>query len=140
MDPQPAAARSQSAAARSPNATSPADAHAWFARKLSLETDPADVRAAQKAGKTDFLLIDTRTRQAFEAGHLPGALSLPHAEMDAATTASLPRDALLVTYCWSASCNASTKGALKLSALGFTVKEMIGGIAAWKADGHPIEA
>ena len=110
-----------------------------FARKLAFETDPADVRAAQLAGAADFVLVDTRTRKAFDAGHLPGALSLPHATIDPATTAALPRSATIVTYCWSASCNASTKGAVKLAALGFRVKELIGGIAAWTADGYPVE-
>lgn len=43
------------------------------------------------------------------------------------------------TYCDGIGCNASTKGVLKLSELGYKVKELIGGIDWWKRDGYPIE-
>ncbi|MGL5793595.1 MAG: rhodanese-like domain-containing protein, partial [Waterburya sp.] len=34
-------------------------------------------------------------------------------------------------------CNASTKGALAMTKLGFRVKELMGGLNWWKRDGHP---
>jgi rhodanese-related sulfurtransferase len=40
-----------------------------------------------------------------------------------------------VTYCDGIGCNASTKAAVKLSRLGYRVKEMIGGIDWWRRDG-----
>jgi len=36
-------------------------------------------------------------------------------------------------------CNASTKGALNMTRLGFTVKELIGGLDWWKRDGYATE-
>jgi 3-mercaptopyruvate sulfurtransferase SseA len=44
-----------------------------------------------------------------------------------------------VVYCWSATCNAATKAAGRLSALGIQVKEMIGGLDAWIREGYPVE-
>jgi rhodanese-related sulfurtransferase len=46
---------------------------------------------------------------------------------------------VVVTYCWGPGCNAATKGAARLAALGFRVKEMIGGIEYWRREGHPVE-
>ncbi|MDR7315693.1 rhodanese-like domain-containing protein [Brevibacillus nitrificans] len=46
---------------------------------------------------------------------------------------------LLVVYCWSPACNGATKGAAKLAALGFRVKEMIGGMEYWRREGNPVE-
>ena len=37
--------------------------------------------------------------------------------------AEFPKDRLLVVYCWGPGCNGATKAAVKLSALGFSVKE-----------------
>ena len=123
-------------------ATPPAPPHAaqaYFLGKLQFETDPADVYTDMQHGETGFIVVDTRSPAAFVAGHIPGAISLPHSTMSVETTAALPKDTLMVTYCWGPGCNAATKGAAKLAALGFTVKEMIGGIHAWKDEGYAVE-
>jgi rhodanese-related sulfurtransferase len=59
--------------------------------------------------------------------------------MSNTTTAALDRNALVVTYCDGIGCNASTKGALNMTKLGFRVKELIGGLDWWKRDSHPTE-
>jgi rhodanese-related sulfurtransferase len=120
-------------------AADPGDAQAYFARKLACETDPADVWDDLQRGVADFVLIDTRSAEAYAAGHLPGAISLPHRQITPATVAALPPGKLLVTYCWSPACNAGTKGARKLAALGLPVKEMIGGYEYWLKEGYPSE-
>ncbi len=107
-------------------AASPADAAAHFAARLAFETDAADVAAALESGEPDFVLVDVRSRAAFEAGHLPGAISLPYAEIDAGTATALP-DGLVVVYCWGPGCNAAQHGALRLARHGRAVKEMLGG-------------
>lgn len=121
-------------------AAPPAEAAAHFRNRLAFETDPADVAAHLAVDPTSIVLVDTRSREAYADAHLPGAVSLPHATIDAAALAGLPTDALVVTYCWSISCNAGTKGAARIAALGRPVKEMIGGIAAWRAEGYPVES
>lgn len=106
-----------------------------FEGKLRLEVDPADVHFDFEKGIRTFVVVDTRSKEDFEREHIPGAVSLPHRQMNAGTTRDLPRDQIIVTYCWGPACNASTKGALKLARLGFNVKELIGGIEGWKGDG-----
>jgi len=44
-----------------------------------------------------------------------------------------------VTYCDGIFCNASTKAAAKLTALGFRVKEMLDGMEGWREEGYPVE-
>jgi len=59
--------------------------------------------------------------------------------IDATSTANLPRDKVLVTYCDGVFCNTSTKAAARLTALGFRVKEMLDGMNGWKVEGYPVE-
>jgi rhodanese-related sulfurtransferase len=105
----------------------------FFESKLRFEIDDFDLFAALNAGEK-IVVIDTRKREAYEAEHIAGALRLPHAEMNEASTANFDRDLLYVTYCQGIECNGSTKGALNMSKLGFRVKDFVGGIAGWKLD------
>lgn len=116
----------------------PALAARHFVAKLAFETDPADLAAELTVDGSRVIPVDTRQPHAYAAGHLPGAINLPHATIDEITTAGLDRSAVYVTYCWGPACNASTKGAAKLAGLGFSVKELIGGISAWEAEGFEV--
>lgn len=109
-----------------------------YSNKLAYEIDSWDLKVALENGD-NVIVIDARSSQAFEAEHIPGAISLPHRTMSASTTDALDRDALVVTYCDGIGCNASTKGALNMTKLGFRVKELMGGLDWWKRDGHPTE-
>lgn len=114
---------------------------AHYENKLAYEIDAWDLQQALAqsgtAGAPVLILVDTRSPQAYQEEHLPGAINLPHRTMDATSTAHLNREAQIVTYCDGIGCNASTKGALKLVRLGFHVKELIGGLDWWKRDAHP---
>lgn len=110
-----------------------------FLARLSVETDVADVWSDLQNGVSEFQLIDVRSESAYQEAHLPGALSLPHPTICEESTAMLDSGKLLVVYCWSPACNGATKGAAKLAALGFRVKEMLGGMEYWRREGHPVE-
>jgi rhodanese-related sulfurtransferase len=120
-------------------AASPEAAQAHFLSRLSVETDPWDVKTDMERGRADFVVLDTRSREDYEARHIAGAISLPHRTMNAETTAHLPKDKVMVTYCWGPGCNSSTKGALRLASLGFRVKELIGGLEYWIKEGGQVE-
>ena len=109
-----------------------------YRHKLEFEIDSWDLKVAREAGER-ITVIDARSRQAFAREHIPGAISLPHREMSQESAAAIDRGALVVTYCDGIGCNASTKGALRMSELGFRTKELIGGLDWWKRDGHPTE-
>ncbi|WP_336775797.1 rhodanese-like domain-containing protein [Paenibacillus sp. MMO-58] len=120
-------------------AAAPEATHRHYMNKLSVETDVADVYYDMQHGLNDFLLIDVRSPKAYAECHIPGAVNLPSREMTAETTASFSKEQLIVVYCWSPACNGGTKGAARLSGLGFKVKEMIGGIEYWRKEGNPVE-
>jgi rhodanese-related sulfurtransferase len=109
-----------------------------FSRRLEVETDVSDVAAAMAAGEQDFVLIDARSTSAYDAGHLPGAISLPHATIDEEAVAALP-DGPLVAYCWGPACNGAVKACRRLAELGRPAKEMLGGFEYWQREGHPVE-
>ncbi|MBX3285000.1 MAG: rhodanese-like domain-containing protein [Acidimicrobiales bacterium] len=120
-------------------AASPPVAARHFSAKLAFETDPADVAAHLAAGSTSIVLVDARQPDGFAAARLPGAINLPHATIDEVSTAGLDPTLTYVTYCWGPACNASTKAAAALAGLGFRVKELIGGLSAWQAEGFAVE-
>jgi rhodanese-related sulfurtransferase len=123
-------------------ATSPADpevAHKHFLSRLSFETDPSDVYHDIANKVSGIVVVDARTPETYARGHVPGAINLPHRTIDSSTTASLPRDKVYVTYCDGVFCNASTKAAAKLTALGFKVKEMLDGMEGWRKEGYQVE-
>lgn len=109
-----------------------------YANKLAYEIDSWDLKVALENGE-NLLVIDARSAEAFAREYIPGAINLPHRQMSIESTAFFDRSALLVSYCDGIGCNASTKGALNLSRLGFKVKELMGGLDWWKRDGHPTE-
>ena len=117
----------------------PAVAYNYFTSKLAFETDPSDVYHDITNKLSGFIVLDARAPEAFAKGHVPGAINIPHRTIDASTTAALPRDKVIVTYCDGVFCNASTKAAAKLTALGFKVKEMLDGMNGWRKEGYPVE-
>ncbi len=110
-----------------------------YANKLAYETDSWDLKEALDGGE-NVVVIDARSPEAFGEEHIPGAVNIPHRQMNPETTGHLDNDALIVTYCDGIGCNASTKGALNMTRLGFRVKELMGGLDWWKRDGHPTES
>jgi rhodanese-related sulfurtransferase len=110
----------------------------FYEAKLRFETDAWDLFEALGHGEHVFV-IDARSPEAYALEHIPGAINIPHRTMSAETTARLDRSARYVTYCDGIGCNASTKGALGLARLGFSVQELMGGLAWWKRDGYATE-
>ena len=116
----------------------PAETAVAMAEKLRFHTDAWDLSVDLRAGHPDIVVIDARSCDAYRAGHIPGAVSLPHREMSPTATAAFDRRRVYVVYCDGIGCNASTKGAYKLARLGFRAKELLGGLDWWRRDGHPI--
>ena len=119
--------------------TEPSDAAAHFARRLTVETDVSDVHAALETGSPGFVLLDSRSAEAWEQGHVPGAVHLPGREIGARAAAELDRSVPVVTYCWGPGCNGATRAALTLAQLGYRVREMIGGFEYWAREGLAVE-
>ena len=120
----------------------PADlAQARFEAEFSFETDCWDVHSAVSSGERDFVLLDVRGHDAFERGHVPTAISLPHGKIIGSKLADYPLDILFVVYCAGPHCNGATRAAVRLAKLGRPVKLMRGGVTGWIDEGfHLVSA
>lgn len=110
----------------------------FYKNKLTYEMDPSDLYDAFEKGE-DVVAVDARQTFGYEKEHIPTAINLPHRDMTADSTKHLDKTKTYVCYCDGIGCNASTKGALKMTKLGFKVKELMGGIEWWKFDGYATE-
>ena len=107
----------------------------FYQNKLAYEKDSWDLHEA--LGKGDpIVVVDGRSAEAYAKEHIPGSVNLPHRELSPSSTTSLDQSQTYVCYCDGIGCNASTKTALKLLTLGFSVRELIGGLDWWKRDGY----
>lgn len=106
-----------------------------YENKLNYEIDSWDLKVALESGE-NIVVIDARSPKVYEEEHIPNAVNIPHRQMNNISTEFINKSALVITYCDGIGCNASTKGALNMTKLGFRVKELIGGLEWWKRDGH----
>ena len=99
---------------------------------LTIDVDAA--RAQLRNGKP--FLMDVRPRDEYAEAHIPGAVSMPLAEI-ADDHAALPadRDAPILSVCQRG--NASLSGVLFLKSLGYRdVRSITGGTLAWREKGY----
>lgn len=116
-----------------------ADALAHFEALLHFETDCWDVHVSLAHDPPGFVLLDVRSPQAYQQGHVPGAVSLPHGRLNERNLVAYPPDTVFVVYCTGPHCNGADKAAVRLARLGRPVKKMIGGMEGWKDEGFEIE-
>ena len=87
--------------------------------------------------QSDALVIDVREPHEYAAGHVPGAISIPQADL-ALHVSELPRDRDLLVVCEGGT--RSLRAARFLKQVGFPkVTNLAGGTAAWRAAGQPTE-
>ena len=115
------------------------DAQTYFAAKMRYETDPSDVHRMLEES-ADFVLVDTRSPQAWEQGHVRGAVHIPREDIPESASTHIPAGTLVIVYCWGPGCNGATKSAHEFARMGYQVKEMIGGFEYWAREGYPVDA
>jgi hypothetical protein len=116
-------------------AASAAETVARYEARLAFETDCWDVHESLALPVVDFVLLDVRSPSLFAAGHVPGAINLPHGKITETRLSGWPQDTLFVVYCAGPHCNGADRGALRLARLGRAVKLMVGGITGWLDEG-----
>ena len=111
--------------------------HELLAQRANFSAlSPAEAVALVNGGA---LIVDIRTREAFETGHIPKARNVPGSTIaEGAQALERFKEKAIIAYCDSgATAGAATR---HLTRLGFTqVYNLRGGLAAWRQDNLPIE-
>jgi glyoxylase-like metal-dependent hydrolase (beta-lactamase superfamily II)/rhodanese-related sulfurtransferase len=91
------------------------------------------------AGDRSLVILDVRERDAYDAGHVPGARHLPRGQLELRVDRDLPDPtARILTYCEFG--KISTLAAATLRGMGYTrAVALDGGFKAWREAGHPVE-
>ena len=92
----------------------------YFAARDGLEAVDLDTLMARMEDG-EVVLVDVRPEYEFAEGHLPGALSLPLAELEARLE-ELPTDATIVAYCRGPYCTFSADAVRLLRAHGYDAR------------------
>lgn len=90
---------------------------AWEAKKI-MDTEK------------DYIILDVRAREEFDGGHIPGAILIPHGDIQAEAERLLTdKQQLILVYCRSG--RRSKIAAQSLVKLGYTNIHEFGGILDW---------
>lgn len=92
--------------------------------------------ARQLQAENAPLVLDVRTQAEFDAGHVPGAVLIPHDQL-AGRLAEIPADRDVVVYCHSG--RRSTLAERVLVENGHAVSQLDGSWIGWRAAGLPVE-
>ena len=77
-----------------------------------------------------YVILDTRTQEEYDEGHIPGAILIPHDEiLQKAESLLTDKDQLILVYCRSG--RRSKLAAEDLQKLGYTNIKEFGGIIDW---------
>ena len=109
-----------------------------FEAMLTFETDCWDVHHAITEQEVDFVLVDVRSTELYDAGHLPTAINILHGKMTNHRMKEFTIDTVFVVYCAGPHCNGANKAAVRLAKMGRPVKLMIGGVEGWKDEGFDL--
>jgi rhodanese-related sulfurtransferase len=90
------------------------------------------------SGRAEIVLLDVRPYQEYQAGHLPGAVSIPLDELEGRLH-ELPQEKTIVAYCRGPYCVYADQALELLSRRGWKAARLEEGVAEWQQAGYPLE-
>lgn len=102
------------------------------------ELEPVTLSELQRLMRDDRVtVIDVRPREEYEAGHIPGAISIPLAEVKR-RSAELPKRREVIAYCRGPYCVYSLEAVTLLRQRGLRARRADQGLPDWRARGWPV--
>jgi rhodanese-related sulfurtransferase len=92
----------------------------------------------RRVRRGEVTLLDVRPAEEYRAGHIPGALSVPVAELKKRLS-ELPRRREIVAYCRGPYCVMAIDAVELLRKRGFKATRMEHGVLDWRARGWRVE-
>lgn len=101
-------------------------------KKTYRQVSPEEA-AAMMEEETDYIILDVRTQEEYEAAHISGAICIPNETIGTGDIPELPdKDQLILVYCRSG--NRSKQASEKLAKQGYTNIVEFGGINSWTGE------
>ena len=115
----------------------------FYSAQMNRSSSSAGIQAAGKAWTTltaeeakerldanpDILLLDVRTQEEYDGGHIPSAVCFPNEDIQPDLPLPFEKDAEILVYCRSG--RRSAEAAEKLAAMGYANVADFGGIQDW---------
>lgn len=109
----------------------------YLSVKDALEPIPAE-ELLQRVRRGLVTVLDVRPQEEYAAGHLPGAVNIPLADLEARLD-QLPRQQEVVAYCRGPYCVLAYDAVAKLREKGFTARRLEEGYPEWQVAGLPVQ-
>jgi rhodanese-related sulfurtransferase len=115
----------------------PSLAEAYLGDRDEVQTITRD-ELTERLQRGDLVLIDVRPAAEYAAGHIPGAISTPHDQLDHALDA-LPGEGDVVAYCRGPYCVYADDAIRTLHARGRRAMRLEDGLPEWRRNGGSVE-
>jgi rhodanese-related sulfurtransferase len=103
------------------------------------ELQPVTRQELRRLVRDDVVtVIDARPREEYEAGHIPGALSIPVAELKRRLS-EIPSGREVIAYCRGPYCVYSLEAVTLLRRHGYRARRAADGLPEWRTNGLPVE-
>lgn len=111
----------------------------YFSESATL-VSPHTMRLNMDKGQVDFVLVDVRSAEDYQKGHIRGAINIPfdgseeaiNKFREALKTGKEERRSYAVVYCYSSACMLGRKTGQELAKHGISVKELSIGYNDWE--------
>jgi len=108
---------------------------------LSTKDDLEPIMAKDLLGRARkglVTVLDVRPAEEYRAGHLPGAVNIPLAELEGQLS-KLPRSREVVAYCRGPYCVLAFEAVARLRKKGLKARRLEDGLPEWRRRGLPVE-
>lgn len=109
----------------------------YLVTRDELEPIPAE-ELLQRVRADLVTVLDVRPFHEYQAGHLPGAINIPLAELEGRLSTLDPAQEV-VAYCRGPHCILAFDAVAKLRGHGLQARRLDGGLPEWRLEGLPLE-
>ena len=93
---------------------------------------------ARRLRDDDVIVLDVRPAEEYDAGHIPGARSIPIEDLERRLQ-ELPRASEIIAYCRGPYCVFSDEAVALLNNHGYQARRLEYGLPDWRSEGLPVE-
>ncbi len=109
-------------------------AEKFFTKLMAYTLGPAELKAKLEDG-CNVKIIDVRENSDYVEGHIPGAISIPRAQLDNKLE-DLSKEDVHIVYCYNHQCHLATCACRLLASKGYPCMHLDGGFKVWSEDFH----